>query len=316
MYHKASNCACGKAAEGLLQKTIAEREALKRALATQSAELFALQDRFSSTIANARNQLSTLNRSLKTTKSERQALTEALATQKAELSLMRDQLSSANAANDKEKVSSDLLKQKVQEQEDEMQKTAANLRKARNELNVMRIEKGELEIPANALQAEIAGLKAQISRLRSGSGRLGPEKEPIVNIEARNNTPRSSEGHASRPYRPTGSALTTNASPGPSRVTSRHCQEPPANSSRMDRDLGEGVPRRREQRENTQRMIECGICMERHPEGQIIPLAPCRHVFCRQCMGSHVGAKLQQRSFPVSCPGCMAERRKRNPGST
>jgi hypothetical protein len=316
VYHTASNCACGRAAGRLLQKTIDEREALKKELATQSAELFALQDRFSSTIANARNQLSTLNRSLKTAKAERQALTEALATQTAELSLTRDQLSSANAANAAEKVSSDLLKQKVQEQEEEIQRTAENLRRARNELNVMRIEKGEIEIPANALQAEIAGLKAQISRLRSGSGRLGPEKEPVVNVEARNDTPRSSEGRASRSHRPTESTRTTNATAGSSRVTSRHFQEPSANSSQMYRDLDEGTPRRRERRENTQRMVECGICMERHPEGQIIPLAPCRHVFCRQCMGSHVGARLQQRSFPVSCPVCMAERRKRNPGST
>jgi hypothetical protein len=246
----------------LLQKAIAEREDLKRALATQSAELFALQDRFSSTIANARNQLSTLNRSLKTTIAERQALTEALATQTAELSLTRDQLSSANAVNAEEKVSSDLLKQKVQGLEGELQRTAENLRRARND------------------------------------------------------TPRSSDGRPSVHRCPTRSTQSINASAGPSQKTSRNFQESPAISPQTHQDGGR-LPRQCKQRENTQpRMIECGVCVEKYPDGQIISLAPCGHVFCRQCIGSHVGAKLQQRLFPVSCPVCMAECKKRNPGST
>jgi hypothetical protein len=65
----------------------------------------------------------------------------------------------------------------------------------------------------------------------------------------------------------------------------------------------------------SQPLIECGICMEKYPEDQMIPLEPCGHKLCRNCVKNYVGIQLAERSFPVLCPVCKAEGRKEDPGS-
>ncbi|KAJ6570971.1 hypothetical protein DFH09DRAFT_1362568 [Mycena vulgaris] len=36
-----------------------------------------------------------------------------------------------------------------------------------------------------------------------------------------------------------------------------------------------------------------------------VQLDPCGHLFCRDCITSHVQSKLAVRQYPVSCPTCL-----------
>jgi len=62
-------------------------------------------------------------------------------------------------------------------------------------------------------------------------------------------------------------------------------------------------------------LFECGVCMDEQPEDYVTLLDPCGHKFCRDCIRNHVGAKLAERYFPILCPVCMAEEGKSDPGS-
>ncbi|KAI0260310.1 hypothetical protein BC834DRAFT_554275 [Gloeopeniophorella convolvens] len=55
-----------------------------------------------------------------------------------------------------------------------------------------------------------------------------------------------------------------------------------------------------------QRVFDCGVCMDTLPEDEITTIEPCGHAFCRECMRGLVVSQIDQRRFPVLCPGCTA----------
>ena len=284
VYTTASNHTCEQAAElrnsqvqldalnGLVKTMIAEREALKLDLATKSAELSALRDRLLSANTSAQNKLDTLNQSFNAAQAERNALAETLATRTTELSVLQDQLSSADASNADATVLLNMLRQRVKEQGEELQRTTEDLRRARKDLSVMRIEKEEIGIPIHALRAEIAGLKLQNTRLKSENSHRAfrlPDEGPTDTSESRD----------------------------------------------FDRVFQIISEQRENLLKNSQPLIKCGICIESYPEDQMIPLESCGHKLCRNCVKNYVGTQLAERCFPVLCPVCKAEGRKKNLGS-
>jgi hypothetical protein len=61
---------------------------------------------------------------------------------------------------------------------------------------------------------------------------------------------------------------------------------------------------------STQRLFECGICMDEMPDGSIVRPDPCGHTFCRECLRGHVTARLSEHRFPILCPTCTAGKGK------
>jgi hypothetical protein len=67
---------------------------------------------------------------------------------------------------------------------------------------------------------------------------------------------------------------------------------------------------RAELAKSTQRLFECGICMEEMPDDSIARPNPCGHAFCRECLRGHVTARLDEHRFPILCPTCTAGKGK------
>jgi Ring finger domain len=61
---------------------------------------------------------------------------------------------------------------------------------------------------------------------------------------------------------------------------------------------------------STQRLFECGICMEEMPDDSIARPDPCGHAFCRECLRGHVAARINEHRFPILCPTCTAGKMK------
>jgi hypothetical protein len=61
---------------------------------------------------------------------------------------------------------------------------------------------------------------------------------------------------------------------------------------------------------STQRLFECGICMEEMLDDSIARPDPCGHAFCRECLRGHVTARLDEHRFPILCPTCTAGKGK------
>ena len=67
---------------------------------------------------------------------------------------------------------------------------------------------------------------------------------------------------------------------------------------------------RTELTKSTQRLFECGICMEKMPDDSIARPDPCGHAFCRECLRGHVTARLNEHRFPILCPTCTVSEGK------
>jgi hypothetical protein len=61
---------------------------------------------------------------------------------------------------------------------------------------------------------------------------------------------------------------------------------------------------------STQRLFECGICLEEMPDDSIARPDPCGHTFCRECLRGHVSSRLNEHRFPELCPTCTADKCK------
>jgi hypothetical protein len=72
---------------------------------------------------------------------------------------------------------------------------------------------------------------------------------------------------------------------------------------------------RAELAKSTQRLFECGICMEEMPDDSIARPDPCRHTFCRECLRGHVTTRLDEHRFPILCPTCTAGKGKGKEGA-
>jgi hypothetical protein len=60
----------------------------------------------------------------------------------------------------------------------------------------------------------------------------------------------------------------------------------------------------------TQRLFECGICMDEMPHDSIARPDPCGHTFCRECLRGHVTTRINEHRFPILCPTCTAGKGK------
>ncbi|KAJ7656293.1 hypothetical protein DFH06DRAFT_1091170 [Mycena polygramma] len=63
-----------------------------------------------------------------------------------------------------------------------------------------------------------------------------------------------------------------------------------------------------------QRVFECGVCFDEHPEDDVARVADCGHGFCRDCMKGYVVSKLKDKLYPISCPTCMTDAARAEPG--
>lgn len=48
---------------------------------------------------------------------------------------------------------------------------------------------------------------------------------------------------------------------------------------------------------------ECTICMDSYAQADMHQVVECQHTFCRECLDGHISAKLEERKFPIPCPG-------------
>ncbi|KAJ6514887.1 hypothetical protein C8R47DRAFT_961601 [Mycena vitilis] len=63
-----------------------------------------------------------------------------------------------------------------------------------------------------------------------------------------------------------------------------------------------------------QRVFECGVCFDEHPEDDVARVADCGHPFCRDCMNGYVISKLKDKLYPITCPTCMTDAARAVPG--
>jgi hypothetical protein len=72
---------------------------------------------------------------------------------------------------------------------------------------------------------------------------------------------------------------------------------------------------RAELAKHTEGQFQCGVCLDDQPKDYGARLDPCGHRFCRDCIRSYVGSKLDENRYPILCPVCMTEV-KGDPGGT
>jgi chromosome segregation ATPase len=268
-------------------------------------------------LRNSQVQLDALNELLKTTIAEREALEQDLATKSAELSALRDRSSSANSSAQKQL---DNLNQSFNTAQAEREALAETLATRTAELSLLRDQLSS----ANASNADATVL---LNMLRRGMKEQGEEMQRTVEdlrrVRKDLNVMRVEKEEIGIPIyalRAEIAGLKLQNSRLKSEITHQSFQRPddvPADP--LVRDFDKVFRPRFEQREDllkkSQPLIECGICMEKYPEDQMISLEPCGHKLCRNCVKNYVGTKLAERSFPVLCPVCVAEGRKEDPGS-
>ena len=190
-----------------------------------------------------------------------------------------------------------------------------------------------------SMHEEITELRSQNELLKSEQQRL---KSEIKEAEARS---REQEGKSSTPSSPKPTTSTLNllfssfdpfsSTPIPFGPNSRsdgssssrvlgHIDSPPTPPSDLDQSILEAMwlqnefdkedralsAQRTEFAESTQRLFECGICMEEMPDDSIARPDPCGHAFCRDCLRGHVDARLDEHRFPILCPTCTADKGK------
>lgn len=64
---------------------------------------------------------------------------------------------------------------------------------------------------------------------------------------------------------------------------------------------------------HAQGQFQCGICLDDQPEDYIARLDSCMHRFCRDCIRSYVGSRLDENRYPILCPVCTTEEVKGDP---
>ncbi len=61
---------------------------------------------------------------------------------------------------------------------------------------------------------------------------------------------------------------------------------------------------------NVQKIFECSVCMDEHPEEDLACVEMCGHKFGRECLRDFIISKIDQRSYPIVCPVCIAEQNR------
>ncbi|OSC98946.1 hypothetical protein PYCCODRAFT_1374060 [Trametes coccinea BRFM310] len=56
------------------------------------------------------------------------------------------------------------------------------------------------------------------------------------------------------------------------------------------------------------KFFDCGICLETYQEDHVAIVRPCDHICCRACLKTHTVTKVEEYSYPILCPLCIADR--------
>lgn len=57
----------------------------------------------------------------------------------------------------------------------------------------------------------------------------------------------------------------------------------------------------------------CNICLDDHSHEDVAQVDGCGHLFCRDCIRSHVSTQLAQHLYPIVCPVCSAQKIEKGP---
>lgn len=201
------------------------------------------------TIVDDKRQPSPIKQSLNTFMAQCESLEETLAIQKNKLSVLTDLLSSANAEYEIGRKSLNMLRDQVEMQAAEIQRTNNELSRAKSHLDVMEAQKAEIDadrrllletvessIQIRALSTEVADLRSQNSILLFQNKRLTREMEQMA-YEQREELAKlkqSSGNNTSGFQRPRSRHARINAVAGPSRITSHQSRRSPSNSPSAD----------------------------------------------------------------------------------
>ena len=52
---------------------------------------------------------------------------------------------------------------------------------------------------------------------------------------------------------------------------------------------------------------DCAVCTEHFSPEDMITVEGCGHATCKGCLREYIGARMEERIWPVLCPICMAE---------
>jgi regulator of replication initiation timing len=53
--------------------------------------------------------------------------------------------------------------------------------------------------------------------------------------------------------------------------------------------------------------FDCGVCFETLPYDFVARIKGCKHTFCRDCLRQHATTTIENRRYPIPCPGCLAD---------
>ncbi|EKM59101.1 uncharacterized protein PHACADRAFT_205278 [Phanerochaete carnosa HHB-10118-sp] len=57
----------------------------------------------------------------------------------------------------------------------------------------------------------------------------------------------------------------------------------------------------------------CNICLDKHSVEDVAQVDGCGHMFCRDCIRSHISSQIAQHLYPIVCPLCSATKSERDP---
>lgn len=127
----------------------------------------------------------------------------------------------------------------------------------------------------------------------------------------------SADVKGKRPERPSGSASRPSGSGDAPMVvdalSSDHLQALQAHNAFLEEDQ-----RLRAEREALVKtavgIFECPVCFDKHPETDVARVRMCGHVLCRECARGYILTKIQERTFPMTCPICPTDKASRESG--
>jgi hypothetical protein len=253
-------------------------EALKQALATQTAQLASLQDQLSS--ANAAKEtgaqlLSMLRNRMEAQMSETQKAREELRRAENDLNIMRF----------------------------ERKETETLFQALRAEVADVKLQNSRLTSDNKRLETEMAQMAEEYVRITDALGgssstafqqfHESPANAPYIEDS---NWDTLTHGHTVPPNQHQGDFEL-------------------AALMQLEFDEEGLCEQQEELLKDIQCLFECGVCMDEQPEDYVTLLDPCGHKFCRDCTRNHIGAKLAEHCFPILCPVCMTEGGKSDPGS-
>jgi hypothetical protein len=179
---------------------------------------------------------------------------------------------------------------------------------------------GMIVSPQLSMRAEISELRSQKEFPKSEQQRLESEiKEAEAWSREQERPIRKASTYSLKPFGPDSRSASSSSSRAFGRLGNR--PTPPSGrdinileamrlQSEFDKEDRALSAQRAKLAKSTQRLFECGICMEEMLDDSIARPDPCGHEFCRECLRGHVTARLDEHRFPILCPTCTAGKGK------